>query len=58
MKKYNINTGDAYMKISWMKAKGDDKSFRFFKNMGFDVYEVEDLDKTDDMMRDLIRKEI
>lgn len=39
-----------------MRAKDDDKSFRFFKNMGFDVYEVEDLDKTDDMMKELVRK--
>lgn len=44
------------MKISWIKAKNDDKSFRLFKNMGFDVTEVEDLEKTDEAIRELIGK--
>ncbi len=43
------------MGISWIKSKNDNKSFLFFKNMGFDVNEIEDLDKTDDMIRELIR---
>lgn len=45
-----------HMKISWMRAKDDDKSFRFLKNIGFDVYEIEDLDKTDELMEKLVRK--
>lgn len=49
--------GDCILSISWIKAKNDDKSFRFFKNMGFDVLELEDLEKTDDVISDLIRKE-
>ncbi len=44
------------MKISWVKAKNDDKSFRIFKNLGFDVNIVEDLEKTDDVIGELVRK--
>ena len=46
------------MKISWIKAKDDNRSFRLFKGMGFDVNEIEDLEKTDDVIKQLIRKEI
>lgn len=35
------------MKISWLKSKNDNKSFKFQKNIGLDVYEIEDLEKTD-----------
>ncbi|MBO5478432.1 MAG: hypothetical protein J6A04_01760 [Clostridia bacterium] len=44
------------MKISWIKAKNDDRSFKLFQNMGFDVNELEDLEKTDDVIRSLVRK--
>ena len=44
------------MSISWIKAKSYNKSFRFFLNMGFDVLELEDLEKTDEVISDLIRK--
>ena len=44
------------MKVSWIKAKNDDRSFRFFKSMGFDVKELEDLEKTDDVINELVRK--
>ena len=43
------------MKISWIKAKKDNESFRFFQNMGFDVWELEDLEKTDETLRNLVR---
>lgn len=42
------------MKISWLKASSDVKSFRFQKNLGFDVFEVEDLDETDNKINELI----
>ena len=45
------------MKISWMKAKGDFKSFRFFHNMVFDVYEIEDLEQTDEKIRQLVKND-
>ena len=44
------------MSISWLKAKNDNRSFRFFQNMGFDVWELEDLEKTDETIRELVRK--
>lgn len=44
------------MSISWIKSKKDNNSFRFFKNMGFDVNEIEDLEKTDDVIRELVGK--
>lgn len=43
-----------FMRISWLKGKEDDKSFRFQKNMGWDVYEIEDLEKTDDKIGELV----
>ena len=42
------------MKMSWIKAKSDEKSFRFFQNMGFDVFSIEDLDKTDEKIKELV----
>lgn len=42
------------MKISWLKAKKDEKSFRFLKNMGMDVYELEDLERTDEKISELV----
>ncbi len=44
------------MRISWLKAKDDEKSFKFQKNMGFDVYEIEDLEKTDNKINELVEK--
>ena len=45
------------MKISWIKSKGDTQSFKMFKNLGFDVYEVEDLEKTDEKINELVKQE-
>lgn len=42
------------MRISWLKYKEDNDSFRFQKNMGFDVYEIEDLEKTDSKIKELV----
>lgn len=41
------------MRISWLKAKNDDKSFRFQKNIGLDVYEIEELEETDEKIKEL-----
>ncbi len=46
------------MRISWVKAKSDDRSFRMFQNMGFDVQEIEELETTDEVIRDLVRKKL
>lgn len=44
------------MKISWLRASKDDLSFRFQKNLGFDVFEVEDLDDTDNKIEQLVEQ--
>ena len=36
------------MKISWIKAKNDYKSFRVLQNLGFDVYELEEPETTEE----------
>lgn len=42
------------MKMSWICSKQDTKSFRFPKNMGMDVFELEDLEKTDEKIQELV----
>ena len=44
------------MKWSWLKAKDDDVNFKFQKNLGMDVYEIEDLEKTDEFINKLVEK--
>lgn len=43
------------MKISWVKYKKDQESFRIPKNLGMDVLELDDLEKTDDVLKNLIK---
>lgn len=35
------------MKVSLIKSKNDSNSFKMFKGLGFDVIELDDLEKTD-----------
>ena len=42
------------MKVSWIRYKDDD-SFKIFKNLGMDVYDIEDLDKVDEKLEELIK---
>lgn len=42
------------MKISWVKYKQDEDSFRIPKNLGLDVVEIEDLEKTDETLKQLL----
>lgn len=44
------------MKWSWLRAKNDDVNFRFQKNIGMDVYEIDDLEKTDELISKLVDK--
>jgi len=44
------------MKISLVKAKKDENSFWMFQHMGFHVSELEDLEKTDEEISNLVRK--
>lgn len=43
------------MKISWLKSKNDEKSFKIQKHIGFDVYEIEDLEETDNKIDELVK---
>ena len=42
------------MKISALKGKNDNSTFKFFKAVGIDVYEIEDYEKTDETIGKLI----
>ena len=44
------------MSISWLKYSKDKKSFKIFKAFGMDVFEIEDLDKTDEKIEELIKQ--
>lgn len=44
------------MAISWIKSSKDNKSFKVFKNLGMDVYEIDDLEKTDEKIRELVEQ--
>ena len=46
-----------YLKISWVKLKNDNSSFKFFKNIGFDVYDVEEPEDTDLKLRELVNNQ-
>ncbi len=45
------------MKVGWIKAKKDNKSFKIWKNLGLDVYEIEELDKVDNIISELIKED-
>lgn len=45
------------MKITWMKGKNDNDSFKMFERMGFDVCRIEDLEKTDEKLNELIKQD-
>lgn len=44
------------MKIVLLKGSNDKKSFKVFEILGAEVEQIEDLEKTDDKIRDLINK--
>ena len=44
------------MKISWVKYKNDDVSFKMPERLGFDVFKLEEPEKTDDKIKELINK--
>lgn len=45
------------MKVSWLKYKQDNSSFKFFKNIGMEVYDIEDLEQTDKKLAELIHND-
>lgn len=44
------------MNISWIKSSNDDKSFKIFKGLGMDVYEIDDLEQTDNKIKELVKQ--
>ncbi len=44
------------MSISWLKSSNDKKSFRIFKGLGLDVYEIDDLEQTDKKISELVER--
>lgn len=44
------------MSISWLKYSNDKNSFKIFKALGMDVFEIKDLDRTDEKIEELIRQ--
>ena len=44
------------MGISLLNSSNDDKSFKLFKGLGMDVYEIDDLDKTDEKIKELVEQ--
>ena len=44
------------MKISWIKAENDNYSFKLFKGLGFDVFEIENPEETDQKLKELLDK--
>lgn len=43
------------MKISWIKSKNDNESFKTLKNLGFDVISMEEPENTDKKIEELIQ---
>ncbi len=44
------------MKISLLKSAKDEKNFRLFEYLGFDVYKIYDLEQTDLKIDELIKQ--
>ena len=44
------------MKISLLKSAKDEKNFKLFENLGFDVYKIQDLEQTDSKIDELIKE--
>lgn len=42
------------MKISWIKTKNDNSSFKIFENLGFDVYRIDKPEIIDNKIKQLI----
>lgn len=42
------------MKISFVKIKNDEKSFKLMENIGLEVRKIEDTEKTDDVIKELV----
>ena len=46
------------MRISCIKSKKDNNSFKFFKAIGADIYELDDLEQTDNKLSELVSRKL
>ena len=44
------------MKVSLLKSADDEKKFKFFENIGFDVFKIYNLEETDKKLNELVNK--
>ena len=42
------------IRVSWIKSSKDKNSFKIFKNIGLDVFELDDLNNTDSKIKELV----
>ena len=56
LKKINLKGLMVKMKISWIKYEKDKESFRLPQALGFDVFSLSDLEKTDETMKKLVKQ--
>jgi len=45
------------MNVSWIKSSDDNMSFNVFKNLGLNVVELDNLEETDNTIKELIKEE-
>lgn len=45
------------MKVSWIRSKNDNESFKILKNLGFDVYDMEEPEDTDKKIKELVQND-
>ena len=42
------------MKVTWLRSKNDNESFKMLKNLGFEVYNIDEPEETDKKIEDLV----
>lgn len=45
------------MKVSWLRGRDDNKTFNVLKNLGFEVYNIDDPENTDKKIEDLVKND-
>lgn len=46
-----------FMKISWLRNKKDTESFKLLKNLGFEVYDIDEPENTDEKIEELVNND-
>ncbi len=45
------------MKVTWLRSKNDNESFKMLKNLGFEVYNIEEPENTDKTIENLVEND-